>query len=141
MRLMNESVEQQLLRVFTEKAYLDYSTYVILDRALPHISDGLKPVQRRIIYAMSELGLKALNRISAQLQTIQKQNDRIILTNTLIGLSALSMRSELMQNKAQQMGKTIADFYCKNIAKNPKADPVCSATQDQLAKLTGGVTP
>ncbi len=47
------------LRVFTEKAYLDYSMYVILDRALPHVGDGLKPVQRRIIYAMSELGLKA----------------------------------------------------------------------------------
>src|SRR5258708_21688889 len=44
---------------YAEKAYLDYSMYVILDRALPHIADGLKPVQRRIIYAMSELGLKA----------------------------------------------------------------------------------
>src|SRR5947207_6996730 len=42
---------------FAQKAYLDYSMYVILDRALPHIADGLKPVQRRIIYAMSELGL------------------------------------------------------------------------------------
>ena len=40
------------LRIFTEKAYLDYSMYVILDRALPHIGDGLKPVQRRIVYAM-----------------------------------------------------------------------------------------
>ena len=45
------------LRVFAEKAYLDYSMYVVLDRALPHIADGLKPVQRRIVYAMSELGL------------------------------------------------------------------------------------
>ncbi len=54
-----EGVEQQPLRVFTEKAYLDYSMYVILDRALPHVGDGLKPVQRRIIYAMSELGLSA----------------------------------------------------------------------------------
>lgn len=53
------ATEQLPLRVFTEKAYLDYSMYVILDRALPHIGDGLKPVQRRIIYAMSELGLKA----------------------------------------------------------------------------------
>jgi len=52
-------IEQLPLRTFTEKAYLDYSMYVILDRALPHIGDGLKPVQRRIIYAMSELGLKA----------------------------------------------------------------------------------
>ena len=47
------------LKVFTEKAYLDYSMYVVLDRALPHIGDGLKPVQRRIIYSMSELGLSA----------------------------------------------------------------------------------
>ncbi|MGH8504915.1 MAG: DNA topoisomerase IV subunit A, partial [Stenotrophobium sp.] len=51
--------ERQSLRVFAEKAYLDYSMYVVLDRALPHVEDGLKPVQRRIIYAMSELGLSA----------------------------------------------------------------------------------
>jgi topoisomerase-4 subunit A len=50
-------VERLSLATFTEKAYRDYSMYVILDRALPHIEDGLKPVQRRIIYAMSELGL------------------------------------------------------------------------------------
>ncbi|MDE2236109.1 MAG: DNA topoisomerase IV subunit A [Gammaproteobacteria bacterium] len=50
-------VERQPLKLFTEKAYLDYSMYVILDRALPHIGDGLKPVQRRIVYAMSELSL------------------------------------------------------------------------------------
>ena len=52
-----EGTERQPLKVFTEKAYLDYSMYVILDRALPHIGDGLKPVQRRIVYAMSELSL------------------------------------------------------------------------------------
>jgi topoisomerase-4 subunit A len=49
-----EGVERQPLKAFTEKAYLDYSMYVILDRALPHIGDGLKPVQRRIVYVMSE---------------------------------------------------------------------------------------
>ena len=54
-----EGIEKQPLRAFTEKAYLDYSMYVILDRALPQLADGLKPVQRRIIYAMSELGLAA----------------------------------------------------------------------------------
>ncbi|MCH8059187.1 MAG: DNA topoisomerase IV subunit A [Proteobacteria bacterium] len=54
-----EGVEQMPLREYTEKAYLDYSMYVIMDRALPQIGDGLKPVQRRIIYAMSELGLSA----------------------------------------------------------------------------------
>ncbi len=54
-----EGVERIPLKVFTEQAYLDYSMYVILDRALPHVGDGLKPVQRRIVYAMSELGLGA----------------------------------------------------------------------------------
>ncbi|MBN2865622.1 MAG: DNA topoisomerase IV subunit A, partial [Thiotrichales bacterium] len=54
-----EGIEQRTVAEFTEKAYLDYAMYVILDRALPHIGDGLKPVQRRIIFAMSELGLKA----------------------------------------------------------------------------------
>ena len=54
-----EGVERQALKEYTEKAYLDYSMYVILDRALPQIGDGLKPVQRRITYAMSELGLSA----------------------------------------------------------------------------------
>lgn len=53
-----DAEEQIPLKQFTEKAYLDYSMYVILDRALPHVGDGLKPVQRRIVYAMSELGLK-----------------------------------------------------------------------------------
>jgi len=64
-----EGIERQPLKVFTEKAYLDYSMYVILDRALPHISDGLKPVQRRIIYAMSELGLKATSKYKKSART------------------------------------------------------------------------
>ncbi|MBS7412636.1 DNA topoisomerase IV subunit A [Pseudomonas syringae] len=54
-----DGVERRSLADFTEQAYLNYSMYVIMDRALPHIGDGLKPVQRRIIYAMSELGLGA----------------------------------------------------------------------------------
>ncbi len=63
-------VEQQPLSVFTEKAYLDYSMYVILDRALPHLADGLKPVQRRIVYAMSELGLKAQSKYKKSARTV-----------------------------------------------------------------------
>jgi topoisomerase-4 subunit A len=55
----NNDIERLALKTYTEKAYLSYSMSVILDRALPHIGDGLKPVQRRIIYAMSELGLSA----------------------------------------------------------------------------------
>src|SRR5450432_417650 len=54
-----DGVEKEPLKTFAERAYLDYSMYVILDRALPHLGDGLKPVQRRIVYAMSELGLAA----------------------------------------------------------------------------------
>jgi topoisomerase-4 subunit A len=65
-----EGVERQSLKTFTEKAYLDYSMYVILDRALPHIGDGLKPVQRRIIYAMSELGLSATAKHKKSARTI-----------------------------------------------------------------------
>ena len=56
--LLTDFSERRSLADFTEQAYLNYSMYVILDRALPHIGDGLKPVQRRIVYAMSELGLK-----------------------------------------------------------------------------------
>ncbi|NGY03589.1 DNA topoisomerase IV subunit A [Solimonas terrae] len=58
----NLDSERVPLRVFAEKAYLDYSMYVVLDRALPHVADGLKPVQRRIIYAMSELGINAASK-------------------------------------------------------------------------------
>ncbi len=65
-----EGVEQQSLKEYTEKAYLDYSMYVILDRALPQIGDGLKPVQRRIIYAMSELGLSATSKPKKSARTV-----------------------------------------------------------------------
>lgn len=65
-----EQNEKRPLHEYTEKAYLDYSMYVILDRALPHIGDGLKPVQRRIIYAMSELGLKSSAKYKKSARTI-----------------------------------------------------------------------
>lgn len=67
---MTTLIETTPLTVFAEKAYLDYSMYVILDRALPHIGDGLKPVQRRIIYAMSELGLTALAKYKKSARTV-----------------------------------------------------------------------
>lgn len=56
--LAHHATENRSVAEFTEQAYLNYAMYVIMDRALPHISDGLKPVQRRIVFAMSELGLK-----------------------------------------------------------------------------------
>jgi topoisomerase-4 subunit A len=67
---IQDNFEQLPLKEFAEKAYLDYSMYVILDRALPHIADGLKPVQRRIVYAMSELGLTALAKYKKSARTV-----------------------------------------------------------------------
>ena len=64
------NIEQIPLAEFTERAYLEYSMYVILDRALPHIGDGLKPVQRRIVYAMSELGLDAASKHKKSARTV-----------------------------------------------------------------------
>ena len=65
-----EGIERVPLATYTEKAYLDYSMYVILDRALPFVGDGLKPVQRRIVYAMSELGLKATTKHKKSARTV-----------------------------------------------------------------------
>ncbi|GLR62715.1 DNA topoisomerase IV subunit A [Marinospirillum insulare] len=67
---VDDKFERQSLSQYTEKAYLDYSMYVILDRALPHIGDGLKPVQRRIVYAMSELGLSASAKYKKSARTV-----------------------------------------------------------------------
>jgi topoisomerase-4 subunit A len=67
---LQENFEQLPLKEFAEKAYLDYSMYVILDRALPHLADGLKPVQRRIVYAMSELGLNAAAKYKKSARTV-----------------------------------------------------------------------
>jgi len=66
----HDGIERIPLQAYTEKAYLDYSMYVILDRALPNIGDGLKPVQRRIIYAMSELGLSAASKHKKSARTV-----------------------------------------------------------------------
>jgi len=68
--MSQNGIERQSVGVFSERAYLDYSMYVILDRALPFIGDGLKPVQRRIIYAMSELGLKSTAKFKKSARTV-----------------------------------------------------------------------
>lgn len=68
--MQQDGIEHQLVQNFAEEAYLDYAMYVILDRALPHIGDGLKPVQRRIIYAMSELHLDHLAKYKKSARTI-----------------------------------------------------------------------
>ena len=67
---LNDGIEEMPLAQFSRKAYLDYAMYVIMDRALPHVGDGLKPVQRRIVYAMSELGLKATAKYKKSARTV-----------------------------------------------------------------------
>ena len=68
--MSQNGIEQQSVGDYSERAYLDYSMYVILDRALPFVGDGLKPVQRRIIYAMSELGLKSTAKFKKSARTV-----------------------------------------------------------------------
>ena len=68
--MSQNGIEQQSVGEYSERAYLDYSMYVILDRALPFVGDGLKPVQRRIIYAMSELGLKSTAKFKKSARTV-----------------------------------------------------------------------
>ena len=70
MGVTTDCIETKEIYQFTEKAYFDYSMYVILDRALPHLADGLKPVQRRIIYAMSELHLNSLAKYKKSARTV-----------------------------------------------------------------------
>lgn len=70
MATLDTNIERMPFAAFTEQAYLDYSMYVILDRALPHIADGLKPVQRRIIYSMSELALSANAKFKKSARTV-----------------------------------------------------------------------
>lgn len=70
MKIDCQNIEQQTVQQFAENAYLNYSMYVILDRALPHLADGLKPVQRRIVYAMSELGLKNSSKHKKSARTV-----------------------------------------------------------------------
>ena len=66
----SSQTESKTLAEYTEGAYLDYAMYVILDRALPNVADGLKPVQRRIVYAMSELGLKSTSKYKKSARTV-----------------------------------------------------------------------
>ena len=68
--LAHQATENRSVAEFTEQAYLNYAMYVIMDRALPHISDGLKPVQRRIVFAMSELGLKSTGKPKKSARTV-----------------------------------------------------------------------
>ena len=68
--MSDKRLERVSLKDYAEESYLNYSMYVILDRALPHLGDGMKPVQRRILYAMSELGLNAASKYKKSARTV-----------------------------------------------------------------------
>ncbi len=85
---MSDMAERLALHEFTENAYLNYSMYVIMDRALPFIGDGLKPVQRRIVYAMSELGLDA----SAKFKKVRPHRRRRVGVNITRTATAPAMK-------------------------------------------------
>ena len=68
--MSNQKIDAIKLKDYAEESYLNYSMYVILDRALPNIGDGMKPVQRRILYAMSELGLNAGSKYKKSARTV-----------------------------------------------------------------------
>ena len=87
---MSDMAERLALHEFTENAYLNYSMYVIMDRALPFIGDGLKPVQRRIVYAMSELGLNASAKFKKSARTV----------GDVHGVVQIGVFREFMQRKA-----------------------------------------
>ena len=99
-----EGIEQMPLRTFTEKAYLNYSMYVIMDRALPFIGDGLKPVQRRIVYAMSELGLNAAAKFKKSARTVDDPKSFAAMRYTE---SRLSKISEILLT---ELGQGTVDF-------------------------------
>jgi DNA gyrase/topoisomerase IV subunit A len=103
-------VEQQPVAMFARKAYLDYSMYVILDRALPHIADGLKPVQRRIVYAMSELGLGPTSKPKKSARTVgdvigkfHPHGDSACYEALVLMAQPFSMRYPLIDGLAQSM--------------------------------------
>ena len=120
-----EGVERQPLRTFTEQAYLNYSMYVIMDRALPHIADGLKPVQRRIVYAMSELGLSALAKHKKSARTVGD-----VLGNDDVGLSHLSPQTEKLTVRFTRipLSNTVTPFPC-GFDHPRRRDGTCSRLQ------------
>src|ERR1700726_2519293 len=101
-----EGIERQALKTFTEKAYLDYSMSVILDRARPALGDGLKPVQRRITYAMSELALSALSKHKKSARTVgdvigkfHPHGDTACYEAMVLMAQAFSMRYPLIEGQ------------------------------------------
>src|SRR5438132_354071 len=125
-------IEHTPVATFARKAYLDYSMYVILDRALPHIADGLKPVQRRIIYAMSELGLSATAKFKKSARTVgdvigkfHPHGDTACYEAMVLLAQAFSMRYPLIEGQGNWGSPD-----------DPKSFAAMRYTEAKLAKFT-----
>ena len=123
--------EQIPLREYAERAYLDYSMYVVLDRALPFIGDGLKPVQRRIIYAMSELGLGATAKPKKSARTIgdvigkyHPHGDSAAYEAMVLMAQPFSYRYPLIDGQGNWGRRTIPNRL-RNALHRVAPDPVC----------------
>ena len=113
-------MESMDLERYTEKAYLDYSMYVINDRALPHLADGLKPVQRRIVYAMGELGLNNQAKFTKSARTVGEvigkfhpHGDAACYEAMVLMAQDFSFRYPLTQNLVFYLQVSCQDFFLK----------------------------
>ena len=127
--------EKQPMERFTERAYLEYAMYVILDRALPYIGDGLKPVQRRIVYAMSELGLNAGAKFKNSARTVgdvlgkfHPHGDSACYEAMVLMAQPFSYRYPLIEGQGNR-------GYGEMRAKGPVPNPGPGAPPDQLYNL------
>ncbi len=141
-----DGVERQPMRTFTEQAYLNYSMYVIMDWALPHIGDGLKPVQRRIIYAMSELGLSALSKHKKSARTVgdvlgkyHPHGDSACYEAMVLMAQPFSYRYPLVDGQGNWGRRTIPNPSppCVIPKRGCRASPSCCSQSSARARWSG----
>ena len=141
-------IERRPLGEFTEQAYLDYSMYVILDRALPYIGDGLKPVQRRIIYAMSELGLNAGAKFKKSARTVgdvlgkfHPHGDSACYEAMVLMAQPFSYRYPLIEGQGNWGSSDDPKSFAAMRYTEAKLTPYAQILLDELAQGTTDWTP
>lgn len=143
---MSDMAERLALHEFTENAYLNYSMYVIMDRALPFIGDGLKPVQRRIVYAMSELGLNATAKFKKSARTVgdvlgkyHPHGDSACYEAMVLMAQPFSYRYPLVDGQGTGVRRTIRNPSQRCVIPNPACPntPKCCWASWVREPLTG----
>lgn len=143
---MSDMAERLALHEFTENAYLNYSMYVIMDRALPFIGDGLKPVQRRIVYAMSELGLNASAKFKKSARTVgdvlgkyHPHGDSACYEAMVLMAQPFSYRYPLVDGQGNWGRRTIPNLSPPCVTPNPacRSMPSCCSASWGRGRSTG----